>query len=85
VVLTEGSTSDHHFLKHKSYVAYSKLQTYSAVAIESQVQKGTIEDRGLIDERVFALICKGIGDSREAAPKFQSYYRERTEKKLKKD
>jgi hypothetical protein len=72
---------DHHFLKHKSYIAYHKLSTYSAAVLETQVQKKAIQYHGMLDEKVFALVCEGIENSREAAPKFKNYYKERTQTK----
>lgn len=72
---------DHRFLKHKSYVAYDKLNTYSAAVLEAQVQKRIVRYHGMLDERVFALVCAGVANSADAAPKFKKYYEERTEKK----
>jgi hypothetical protein len=72
---------DHHFLKHKSYVAYHKLNLYSSATLEAQVQKKVVEHRGILDEKIFARVCAGIATSREAAPKFKTYFTERTAKK----
>src|SRR5690348_15468235 len=47
-------SADHGYLTHLSYVAYSKMNIYSASIIESQVQRGIVEDHGLMDERAFA-------------------------------
>jgi len=69
---------DHHCLTHKSYVAYHKLGIYSARVLEAQILNKVFSYQGLLDVKVFAFVCDGVSNSREAAPKFKNYYATRT-------
>jgi hypothetical protein len=65
---------DHKFIRHPSYVMYSKMDLYSAKHLTSQVRAGIFGYEGVLDERVFALVCAGVASSDFAAPKHQKYF-----------
>ncbi len=72
---------DHPFLDRPSYVDYSNLNTYKAQVLESQAQKGILVAKEVIDEKVFALICAGIEQSRQSPPIYKKYFSQQTKKK----
>jgi hypothetical protein len=76
-ILGEG---DHDFLDRKSYVAYYRLNTYAAVDLVAQVSNEVFRCKGMMDEKVFALVCNGVASSRDSAPKFKRYFDEQTKK-----
>ena len=53
---------DPRFFKKLSFVSYGQMRLYHAASLIREVAAKSIEDRGLLDERVFALICNGFGD-----------------------
>jgi hypothetical protein len=67
-------TGDHSFLKHPSFVAYYRLSKLKAATLVEQELRGAIKFRGMLDEKIFALICAGIEDSRQAPPILKAYY-----------
>lgn len=69
---------DHKFIKHQSYVMYAKMDLYQAQHLIDQVRNGTFGYEGVVDERVFALVCAGVGSSEFAAPKHQQYFATQT-------
>jgi len=72
---------DHPFFKQKSYVAYYRLQTYSAAELIDKEEKQIIRFRGMLDEKVFALICNGVEQSRLSAPVHKHYFAAQTPKR----
>jgi hypothetical protein len=69
---------DHNFLTHKSFLAYYRLGTSSAAALVEQVKKTVFVDKGMLNERVFALVCNGVTTSRDAPPKHKRYFEKHT-------
>jgi hypothetical protein len=67
---------DHAFIKSPSFVAYRHLDLLLADDIKAKVRSGVIDYKGILEDRVFALVCAGVERSEEAAPKFQRYFRE---------
>jgi hypothetical protein len=67
-------SGDHPFLKHKSYVAYYRLNTFKASVLEEQAKRGIVQFRGMLDDKIFALVCAGVESSRQAAPIYKKYY-----------
>lgn len=65
---------DHPFLKHDSFVFYARAGIYSATDIHQRILSSDITYRGLIEERVFGFICKGVLESPHLPPKFKKYY-----------
>ena len=65
---------DHEFLKHPSYVAYYRMRHYSETVLLKHIHDKYFEMRDPLDERVFALVCAGIGRSDESAPRYQRYF-----------
>jgi hypothetical protein len=75
-------SGDHPFLKQKSFVAYYLVNTYAAEVLMEQEQKGIIEFRGMLDEKVFALVCNGVETSRQTAPIHKRYFADATSRRL---
>ncbi|MCX7313732.1 MAG: hypothetical protein NTV56_18905 [Alphaproteobacteria bacterium] len=71
---------DHPFLKHKSFAAYYRLNTFNGSALVEQEKKKAIQYRGMLDEKVFALVCAGVQESRQAAPVHKKYFATQTAK-----
>lgn len=67
---------DHDFIKKDSYVAYRHTKIWSANKISQKITNGDITFRGLIDEKIFALISLGIENSMFIKPKIKKYYRQ---------
>ena len=65
---------DHPSVHRPSFIAYYQLNLFRAEVLETQEQKGIIFARGLLDEKLFALVCAGVEDSRQAPPKFKKYF-----------
>ena len=72
---------DHPFLKKKSFVAYHLLNTYAATPLVEQEQKKIIRCKGLLDEKIFALVCSGVQTSRSSPPIYKRYFAEQTSPK----
>jgi hypothetical protein len=72
---------DHPFLTKKSFVAYHLLKTYAAVTLVEQARKKIIQGREMLDERIFALVCRGVETSRSSPPIYKRYFAEQTEPK----
>ena len=66
---------DHEFIKHLSYVMYARLEKYEAADLIKQVNAGVISYRGLLDEKLFALVSAGVEQSDLAPPNMQAYFR----------
>ena len=71
---------DHPFLTKKSYVKYYRLNTFASATLIEQERKKVISYRGMMDEKVFALICAGVGKSPDSAPIYRRYFAEQTAK-----
>lgn len=67
---------DHPFINTPSYVAYRHLDILLADDIKSKVRSGVIDYKGILDDRVFAMVCAGVERSDQAAPKYQRYFRD---------
>ena len=65
--------NDHPFLKWPSYVLYARLVWYEAAVLSAKVLKKDIQYRGLMDQKVFALIHAGVLQSPFSSPKFKKY------------
>jgi hypothetical protein len=65
---------DHPFLKHKSFTAYYRLNILNAATLVDQERRSIIQYRGMFDEKFFALVCAGVEQSRQAAPRYKKYF-----------
>jgi len=66
---------DHDFIVHDSFVFYAKADIYEDANIIYRVHKEkSITNKGLIDEKIFALICAGLLGSRYVRPLIKKYY-----------
>jgi hypothetical protein len=65
---------DHDFIKHESFVSYDRAEEISSIKIIEMVKNGDITYRGLLDEKVFALVAIGVEKSMRVKPKIKSYY-----------
>lgn len=69
---------DHPFLKRKSFVAYHLLKTYLTVSLVEQEKRKLIRPMGLLEAKLFAIVCNGVEASRYSAPKYKRYFAEQT-------
>jgi len=53
---------------------YARLAQYKALDLIARVNSGDIAYEGLLDEKVFALVCAGVAASDFAAPRLQTYF-----------
>ncbi|MFH1158983.1 MAG: hypothetical protein V1721_08945 [Pseudomonadota bacterium] len=67
-------TGDHGFLKNDSYVSYHHAAEWDSAVIAERIKNGDITFRGLLDEKVFALVAGGVENSLFTKPKIKSYY-----------
>lgn len=56
---------DHPFIRHPSYVAYSRARQVEATSLSRFVETGYFVDKGLLEESVFSRVAEGIGKSRQ--------------------
>lgn len=59
---------DHDFVRHESFVVYALCRIGWAAELERGVLNGVMQDRGLLDEAVFARIMAGARRSRRMKP-----------------
>lgn len=67
---------DHKFIRHLSYVDYSNAGLFDTKILIKRVQDGTFSYEGLMPDKVFALICLGVLNSRHMTPRLRRYYEE---------
>ncbi len=67
---------DHPFIRRPSYISYFHAQIQKSDLISKKLRDGSITYRGFLDERVFALVCLGLIESRFVKPKIQKYFQE---------
>lgn len=72
---------DHSFVADKSFVDYSLMNTFVAKVLEDQVAKAILRPYEMLDEKIFARVCDGIGKSRRSAPIYKNYFAEQTKPK----
>ncbi|MCE9639699.1 MAG: hypothetical protein K8S22_06050 [Betaproteobacteria bacterium] len=70
----EFHAGDHSFIRHKSYADYARARIEPSRKIIDGVKKGVFTAQALLDEALFAHVCRGIAQSRFAAPKVVSFY-----------
>jgi hypothetical protein len=75
---------DHFFIKVTSFAFYAGMRCFDAASLKKHVDDGFVLYKGLVDETVFALICKGVEDSRYSALKYQLYFAAQSKSKSQK-
>lgn len=71
---------DHEFIKEPSFVFYAGLQTREAAVLKKQADDDIITYKGILDKKLFALVCAGVEQSRFSPPKFVHYFNAQTAK-----
>ena len=67
---------DHPFVRHKSYVNYSRARIEPASKLLEGVKRGLFIPQGTLDGSIFARVCHGLLDSRQTAPKIRRFFQE---------
>lgn len=70
----EFHAGDHPFIRHESYADYARARIEPSRKIIDGVKKGVFSAHALLDETLFAHVCRGIAQSRFAAPKVVSFF-----------
>jgi hypothetical protein len=65
---------DHSFIRHRSFVQYAYSRILPSQGIFNGVKKGILVPKELLDDALFAHVCKGLFESRFTAPKMVSFY-----------
>lgn len=65
---------DHPFIKHDSYVKYSKARIEGAEGIMRGIKNGVLIQHDPVDTAIFARICHGLTQSRFTTPKVLAFY-----------
>ena len=69
---------DHDFIKHPSFVMYSRLRLFEAKNLVKRVNDGSISYEGMLDAKVFAYVASGVETSRFTALKMKEYFRDQS-------
>jgi len=65
---------DHSFVTRKSYINYRYAEIRSATKLANGATKGTFKPLEMVDEIIFARICKGVEDSRHTPLKAKKFF-----------
>jgi len=66
---------DHAFIKHDSYANYYRAIIEPVDKLRKGVTSGHIVPKGAVSDAAFRNLCKGLFDSKRAAPKHLQFYR----------
>lgn len=70
------SVDDHEFIKHPSYVDYSKPEQRPATLISQRIATGAYIEKPPVSTSVLHRICEGVEVSEFARPWMVKYFRE---------
>jgi hypothetical protein len=65
---------DHEFITSPSYLLYGSATIQSADEIVRGVKDGVLVPKPSLDSGVFALVCKGLTESRFTPPAVKAFY-----------
>ena len=65
---------DHEFITSPSYLFYASAKIQSADEIVRGVKDGVLIPKPSLDTGVFALVCKGLRESRFTPPAVKAFY-----------
>lgn len=72
-ILNQG---EHPFIRHKSYVLYSKAKTFESKKLIRGVQDGKLVPKDPIDQNVFEKIVDGLMASERTPKKIKNFFAE---------
>ena len=76
VILTDSKNDPAHaFIKHDSYANYYRAIIEPVDKLRKGVTSGHIVPKGAVSDAAFRNLCKGLFDSKRAAPKHLQFYR----------
>jgi hypothetical protein len=65
---------DHKFITRPSFIMYARADLFETKSLIKQVTDGVIGYEGLLNEKIFARVCNGVGNSPFTTPAIENYY-----------
>lgn len=65
---------DHSFVTRKSYIYYKEAEIRGATQLANGATKGIFKPLEMVDEIIFARICKGVEDSKHTPLKAKKFF-----------
>lgn len=66
-------STDHEFIRHDSFVDYSKSRIVAASKLDKGVRNKSLIAKSLISEKVYLRICEGLFNSNFTTPEVKTF------------
>lgn len=74
------NVGDHEFIKHESYINYSKAETVSVENLKRNLRRGKLKIKETVAMDIVKFICEGLWKSRYSTKQAKSFCKEACEK-----